>query len=126
MPGVHLGPMVVVIQIGQKVVQQPTWEELEWEEEEEVDEEDESDDSIAYTGQAGTMCINLQGLSFRKKPSLDSYLNNFNCTLLIVHMKKMRCTLTQSSLLPQPQQCRARSWMSQTQKYPKRLRFLHK
>ena len=56
MPGVHLGPMVVVIQIGQKVVQQPTWEELEWEEEEEeVDEEDESDDNIAYTGQAGTM-----------------------------------------------------------------------
>ena len=56
MPGVHLGPMVVVIQIGQKVVHQPTWEELEWEEEEEeVDEEDESDDNIAYTGQAGTM-----------------------------------------------------------------------
>ena len=65
MPGVHLGPMVVVIQIGQKVVQQPTWEELEWEEEEEVDEEEESDDNIAYTGQAGTMYINLQNLALK-------------------------------------------------------------
>ena len=37
MPGVYRGPMVVVIKICPKVVEEPTWDELEWEDEDEFE-----------------------------------------------------------------------------------------